>query len=122
MPRRARVLLPLPLPEAFDYVAHDDFGDLKRGDHVSAPLGPRRVRGVVLGVDDMAGVNRPLKPLVERLADLPCQRARSPSLNGRRGTPVSRRAKRWPWRCAAWPIRLRGHCGWSRRQVSRRRS
>jgi len=69
MPRRARVLLPLPLPEAFDYLAPDDFGDLKRGDHVLAPLGPRRVRGVVLGVDDMAGVNRPLKPLAERLTD-----------------------------------------------------
>ncbi len=71
MPRRARVLLPLPLPEAFDYVAPDDLGDLKRGDHVSAPLGPRRVRGVVLSVDDMAGINRPLKPLVERLNDPP---------------------------------------------------
>ncbi len=71
MPLRARILLPLPLPEAFDYAVPEDWGPLTPGDQVLAPLGPRRVRGVVLDVRDGSGVNRPLKPLHERLGDPP---------------------------------------------------
>ncbi len=67
MPRLAKVLLPLPLPEAFDYLAPDDLPDLAVGDHVAAPLGPRVVRGVVVEMRDAAGVNRPLKTLQGRL-------------------------------------------------------
>ena len=67
MPRLAKVLLPLPLPEAFDYLAPDDLADLAVGDHVAAPLGPRVVRGVVVEMRDAAGVNRPLKTLQGRL-------------------------------------------------------
>ena len=66
----ARVLLPLPLPEAFDYAADEAMG-LAIGDQVAAPLGPRTVRGVVTELRDGHGVNRPLKPLVGRLADPP---------------------------------------------------
>ncbi len=66
----ARVLLPLPLPEAFDYAAEEAMG-LAVGDQVAAPLGPRTVRGVVTGLRDGHGVNRPLKPLSGRLADPP---------------------------------------------------
>jgi primosomal protein N' (replication factor Y) len=66
----ATVLLPLPLPEAFDYAADEGLG-LRVGDHVSAPLGPRLVRGVVVGLRDGAGVNRPLKPLAGRLDEAP---------------------------------------------------
>ncbi len=69
MPRLAQVLLPLPLPEAFDYAVPDEMGALAPGDHVAAPLGPRVVRGVVLSVRDAQGVNRPLKPLIEKLDD-----------------------------------------------------
>ena len=66
----ARVLLPLPLPEAFDYAVPEGL-ELAPGDHVAVPLGPRTVRGVVLEVAERPGQNRPLKPLVERLDDPP---------------------------------------------------
>ncbi|MET0295618.1 MAG: hypothetical protein ABW042_11455, partial [Phenylobacterium sp.] len=69
-PRIASVLLPLPLPEAFDY-AEPEGMELAVGDHVAAPLGPRLVRGVVTAVRDGAGGNRPLKPVGERLDDPP---------------------------------------------------
>jgi primosomal protein N' (replication factor Y) (superfamily II helicase) len=67
MPLRAQILLPLPLPEAFDYAVPEGWGELAPGDQVLAPLGPRQVRGVVLEVRDATGHNRPLKPLVEAL-------------------------------------------------------
>ena len=66
----ARVLLPLPLPEAFDYTADEAMG-LAVGDQVAAPLGPRTVRGVVTELRDGHGVNRPLKPLAGRLTEPP---------------------------------------------------
>jgi len=66
----ATVLLPLPLPEAFDYAADDELG-LSVGDHVAAPLGPRLVRGVVVALRDGAGVNRPLKSVAGRLDEAP---------------------------------------------------
>jgi len=70
MPLVASVLLPLPLPEAFDYAAGEALG-LAVGDHVSVPLGSRAVRGVVVAIRDGAGVNRPLKPVLARLEDAP---------------------------------------------------
>ncbi|MEI6281504.1 MAG: primosomal protein N' [Alphaproteobacteria bacterium] len=66
MARIAAVLLPLPLPEAFDY-AEPEGMDLAVGDQVAVPLGPRLVRGVVASLRDGAGHNRPLKPITERL-------------------------------------------------------
>ena len=68
--RIAKVLLPLPLPEAFDYAEPGDF-DLAVGDHVAVPLGPRLVRGVVVEMRDGAGGNRALKPVEARLDDPP---------------------------------------------------
>jgi len=68
MPFVARVLLPLPLPEAFDYAVPEEIS-LSVGDHVAAPLGPRLVRGVVTELRDAHGVNRPLKPIAARLDD-----------------------------------------------------
>jgi primosomal protein N' (replication factor Y) len=62
MSRIASVLLPMPLPEAFDY-AEPEGMDLQLGDQVAAPLGPRLLRGVVVGLREAAGGNRPLKPL-----------------------------------------------------------
>ncbi len=70
MSRVARVLLPLPLPEAFDYAVPEGL-ELAVGDHVAAPLGPRTVRGVVTELRDGVGMNRPLKPLAGRLDDAP---------------------------------------------------
>ena len=67
MPLRAQILLPLPLPEAFDYAVPEGWAPLSPGDQVVAPLGPRQIRGVVLQVQDATGYNRPLKPLVEAL-------------------------------------------------------
>jgi primosomal protein N' (replication factor Y) len=64
----ARVLLPLPLPEAFDYAVPEEM-TVGVGDHVAAPLGPRLVRGVVTELREARGVNRPLKPIASRLDD-----------------------------------------------------
>ena len=69
MTRIAQVLLPLPLPEAFDYAEPEGMA-LRVGEHVAVPLGPREVAGVVVGLRDAAGGNRPLKPVLGRL-DLP---------------------------------------------------
>ncbi len=66
MARIAAVLLPLPLPEAFDYAEPEGMG-LAVGDQVAVPLGPRLVRGVVASLRDGVGQNRPLKPITERL-------------------------------------------------------
>ena len=66
MPRIAQVLLPLPLPEAFDYAEPEGMA-LALGDLVAVPLGPRQVGGVVVGLRDGAGHNRPLKPVLARL-------------------------------------------------------
>ena len=62
MPRIASVLLPMPLPEAFDYAEPEGMG-LELGDQVAAPLGPRLLRGVVVALRDAHGANRPLKPV-----------------------------------------------------------
>ena len=70
MSRIAQVLLPLPVPEAFDYAEPEGMG-LQVGDQVAAPLGPRTLRGVVLALREAAGGNRPLKPLEARLDDPP---------------------------------------------------
>ncbi|WP_309087921.1 primosomal protein N' [Phenylobacterium sp.] len=66
MSRIASVLIPMPLPEAFDYEAPDGM-TLAVGDQVAVPLGPRLIRGVVAGVRDGTGGNRPLKAVAERL-------------------------------------------------------
>ncbi|HEY9218055.1 MAG TPA: primosomal protein N', partial [Phenylobacterium sp.] len=66
MSRIASVLLPLPLPEPFDY-AEPEGVELQVGDQVAAPLGPRLVRGVVCAVREGAGGNRPLKVIDQRL-------------------------------------------------------
>ena len=70
MSRIASVLLPMPLPEAFDYAEPEGMG-LSVGDHVAVPLGPRVMRGVVERVREGTGGNRPLKPVLERMEDPP---------------------------------------------------
>ena len=70
MTRIASVLLPMPLPEAFDYAEPEGMG-LEVGDQVAAPLGPRLLRGVVTALREGAGGNRPLKPVDSRLDDPP---------------------------------------------------
>jgi primosomal protein N' (replication factor Y) len=70
MARIASILLPMPLPEAFDYAEPEGMG-LSLGDHVVVPLGPRMMAGVVTGLRDGAGHNRPLKPVLERRAEPP---------------------------------------------------
>jgi primosomal protein N' (replication factor Y) len=64
----ASVLLPLPLPEAFDYAVPEGVA-LCVGDQVAAPLGPRMMRGVVTALHERAGVNRPLKLLAGKLEE-----------------------------------------------------
>ncbi|HBB55541.1 MAG TPA: hypothetical protein DCZ49_05080, partial [Hyphomonadaceae bacterium] len=44
--QRVQVLLPMPLPEPFDYLAPAEW-TLNIGDFVKAPLGPRESLGVV---------------------------------------------------------------------------
>jgi primosomal protein N' (replication factor Y) len=67
--RVAEVLIPLPLPEAYDYAEPEGL-DLAPGDIVAAPLGPRSVAGVVTALRPAAGVNRPLRALEGRI-DVP---------------------------------------------------
>ena len=69
MNRIAAVLIPMPLPEAFDY-AEPEGMDLAPGDQVTVPLGSLHVRGVVLAVRPAVGGNRPLKYVTEHLDEL----------------------------------------------------
>ncbi|MDO9608234.1 MAG: primosomal protein N' [Brevundimonas sp.] len=64
----ASVLIPLPVPEAFDYEAPEGM-TLARGDQVAVPLGPRLIRGVVAEVFETTGSNRRLKSVESRLDD-----------------------------------------------------
>ena len=66
----ASVLLPMPLPEAFDYAVPDGVA-LAVGDQVATPLGPRILRGVVTALHERQGVNRPLKSLAGKLEEAP---------------------------------------------------
>ncbi len=66
--RVARVLLPMPLPEAFDYAEPPGL-DLEAGDLVAVPLGPRLLAGVVVEVRSGVGVNRALKAVEGRLGE-----------------------------------------------------
>lgn len=64
--RIAEVLIPARVPEAFDYEEPAGM-NLAIGDMVAVPLGPRVLRGVVAGLRDAAGANRPLRPVAARL-------------------------------------------------------
>lgn len=64
----ASVLIPLPVPEAFDYEVPEEI-DLVRGDQVAVPLGPRLMRGVVAEVRETTGSNRRLKAVEQVLDD-----------------------------------------------------
>ncbi len=64
----ASVLIPLPVPEAFDYEVPEAL-TLARGDQVAVPLGPRLIRGVVSEVRETTGSNRRLKAVDSRLDD-----------------------------------------------------
>jgi primosomal protein N' (replication factor Y) len=68
MSRIAQVLLPLPLPEAFDY-AEPEGMELKVGELVAVPLGPRQISGAVVALKDAHGHNRLLKPVLARHAE-----------------------------------------------------
>jgi primosomal protein N' (replication factor Y) (superfamily II helicase) len=68
--RRVHVLLPLPLDGAYDYLAPAEL-EVSVGDFVVAPLGGRRLAGVVWG-EGPADAARPtpeakLKAVLERL-------------------------------------------------------
>jgi primosomal protein N' (replication factor Y) len=62
--RIAQILIPRPLPEPFDY-AEPEAMELSPGQIVAVPLGPQTIVGVVVGLRDAAGGNRPLKPVAE---------------------------------------------------------
>ncbi|HEX3521709.1 MAG TPA: primosomal protein N', partial [Stellaceae bacterium] len=65
--RRVRVLLPLPLPEALDYLAPEGTSPPEPGSLVNVPLGQRSLVGVVWdGVGDELPEER-LKPIIETL-------------------------------------------------------
>jgi primosomal protein N' (replication factor Y) len=70
MNRIVSVLLPLPLPEAFDYEEPEGLG-LSVGERVGVPLGARLAEGVVCAVREGAGGNRPLKPVAGRMEGPP---------------------------------------------------
>ncbi|KQW86564.1 primosomal protein N' [Brevundimonas sp. Root1279] len=64
----ASVLIPLPVPEAFDYEVPEGF-DVARGDQVAVPLGPRLIRGIVAEARETTGSNRRLKSIDHVLDD-----------------------------------------------------
>jgi primosomal protein N' (replication factor Y) len=64
----ASVLIPLPVPEAFDYEVPDGL-DVARGDQVAVPLGPRLIRGIVSEARETTGTNRRLKAVDHVLDD-----------------------------------------------------
>ena len=64
----ASVLIPLPVPEAFDYEVPEGF-DVARGDQVAVPLGPRLIRGIVSEARETTGTNRRLKAVDHVLDD-----------------------------------------------------
>ena len=64
----ASVLIPLPVPEAFDYEVPEGL-DVARGDQVAVPLGPRLIRGIVAEVHETTGTNRRLKAVDHVLDD-----------------------------------------------------
>lgn len=64
----ASVLIPLPVPEAFDYEVPDGM-EVARGDQVAVPLGPRLIRGVVAEARETTGSNRRLKAIDHVLDD-----------------------------------------------------
>ena len=70
MSRIAEVLLPIAVPEAFDYAEPEGMA-LVPGSLVHVPLGPRTVLGVVASLRDGGGGNRPLKPVLEALTEPP---------------------------------------------------
>jgi len=86
----------MPLPEAFDYAEPEGMG-LSAGDHVAVPLGPRVMRGVVERVREGAGGNRPLKPVLERLADPPLPEKTLAFVNW---------AARYAVDCPGWPLAI----------------
>ncbi|GAA0615961.1 primosomal protein N' [Brevundimonas kwangchunensis] len=64
----ASVLIPLPVPEAFDYEVPEGL-EVARGDQVAVPLGPRLMRGVVSEARETTGSNRRLKAIDHVLDD-----------------------------------------------------
>lgn len=64
----ASVLIPLPVPEAFDYEVPEGL-DVARGDQVAVPLGPRLIRGIVSEARETTGTNRRLKVIDHVLDD-----------------------------------------------------
>src|SRR5215472_25226 len=71
--RRVRVLLPLPLPEALDYLVPEGTSLPELGSFVRVPLGQRSLVGVAWdGMDDGLAEER-LKPIIETLDTPPLQ-------------------------------------------------
>jgi primosomal protein N' (replication factor Y) len=67
--RRVAVLLPLPLPEAYDYKVPAGM-ELGEGDYVEVPLGPRHLLGVVWGPGTGEVSETKLRPVAQRF-DIP---------------------------------------------------
>src|SRR5260370_22776822 len=65
--RRVRVLLPLPLPEALDYLAPEGISPPEPGSFVNVPLGQRSLTGVVWGGAGDELPEERLKPIIESL-------------------------------------------------------
>jgi primosomal protein N' (replication factor Y) len=68
---RLRVLLPLPLPDALDYLVPDGEAVPEPGRFVRVMLGPRRVVGVVWEGESDAIADEKLRPIVEILPTPP---------------------------------------------------
>ena len=69
----AKILLPLPLPEAFDYEVRQGM-DLAVGDFVKIPLAKAEKLGVVVSLRNDNEPPKPLKQIIERLNAAPLSR------------------------------------------------
>ncbi|MGZ3304668.1 MAG: primosomal protein N' [Asticcacaulis sp.] len=70
----AKVCVLAPMPEALDYLVPEGLR-LEAGDHVLAPLGHSKIRGVVIGFQPETDEARALKPIIARLEDPPVPEA-----------------------------------------------
>ena len=87
--RRIRVLLPLPLPEALDYLGPEGSSPPEPGSFVNVPLGQRSLTGVVW---DGAGEELPadrLKPILTELLGPPAATDHAPPPTGDPGAQAA---------------------------------
>jgi len=70
LPTIARIALPRPVRQFFDYLVPDSV-TLQRGQRVQVPFGHQTLTGLVMALDTEAATDRPLKPITQALEPWP---------------------------------------------------